>query len=399
MEFGRSLMQREFCLEETSTHLNNASGAVPKKVFDYQISVMEERERNPEHWYRYVVNDRYMNAVAKVAEFIGCCKENLVLVETTTSGINAVAKAMSWEAGDAILCTDHTYGANINLVQHVAKENKGLDVIQMHIPLPLEHEDEVIKAYADVIEKSHKIKLAIIDHISSASAIMFPVKKLVDLCREKGVMTLIDGAHCPGQVQLDLENLGADYYIGNLHKWMFCPRGCALLWIHPSHHDTTHPIITSASIFHTNLQQRFSQQATRDPIPYLTAPKAIEFCLSLGGLDAIVARNSKLVKWAASMLSEAWTSTCLPIPISMRAPFMILIGLPDTKVTRQYELEAKELKCPTLMKVIYEKHRVFTAISYFMGKLWCRVSVQVHNCQEDYYKLRDAILDVLKDEP
>ncbi|XP_072014615.1 uncharacterized protein [Amphiura filiformis] len=305
---------------------------------------------------------------------------------------------MSWNKGDGILCTDHTYESMSKLVQYVAKENEDIEVIRMDIPMPIQDEDEVVQAYAKVIKKSPQIKLAIIDHITSVSAIILPVHRLVDLCHKNGILALIDGAHCPGQLHLDLEKLRADYYVGNLHKWVFCPRGCALLWIHPNHHNTTHPIITSAKIFHANLQHRYSYQGTRDSIPYLTAAKAIEFYQSLGGMDAIVEHNSKLKDWASSMLSEAWNSTCLPIPNSMRAPFMILVGLPDTKTTREYEMKTKGHYGDELKKDIYDKHRVHTVICHVMGKLWCRISVNVYNCQEDYYKLRDAILSILKDE-
>ncbi len=363
--------------------------------------LMEKRESNPELWYRNQYDpsnfsleevhniNMYANGVDAVAAFVGSKPQNLVLVENVTSATNAVLKSMSFQQGDKILITSHTYRAVKKTVQFVS-QGLGLETVVMEIPIPIDSEDDIINLYSDVVKGDKDIKLAIVDHITSASAIVMPIKRIAALCHMNGVKVLVDGAHAPGQIPLNMEDLGVDFYCGNLHKWMFAPRGCAFLWVQPDFKDVISPATTSHHQYEPSLMKRFCFVGTRDCIPYYLAETAIEFYNDLGGMEEIVAYNSTLSKWAADMISTALNTEKLQIPVDMKAPFMSLVAIPETS---RYPACAET--CARLMSDVYKHSRVFVAFSYFNQRLWCRISSQVYNCKEDYHRLKNALLEVL----
>ncbi|XP_038045311.1 probable L-cysteine desulfhydrase, chloroplastic [Patiria miniata] len=399
--FGRELRQAEYCFAEDFCLCNNGSfAAVPRPILQLQQRLIAERERKPALWYRRQYDpkwfpsegghNRYAQAVMAVAEFVGAKSENLVLVENTTTGINCVLQNLPLTKGDKILLTTHGYGSFIKTVQYVC-EKTGSEAVVLEIPVPIESEDDIVKLYADALEQHSNIKVAVIDHITCPSAILMPMERLAALCQQKDVLVLVDGAHAPGQVPLNLEQLPVDFYVGNLHKWLFSPRGCALLWVHPSHHDSIRHVITSHSTYAPTLMERFCFIGTRDNIPYYCATAAIKFHHDLGGLEAITAYNASLCGWAADMLAKAWSTEQLAIPAHMRAPFMAIVAVPETDA-----YPACPESCGKLMGAVFSHSGVIAAFSHFNERLWCRLSSHVYNCQDDYYKLRDAVLQVMQ---
>ncbi|XP_022094941.1 L-cysteine desulfhydrase-like [Acanthaster planci] len=398
--FGLELKQTAFCVDENIYLCNNGSfAAVPRQLLQQQQRLMEERERNAELWYRRQYDPKhfpsegglnlYGQAVMAVADFVGAKFENLVLVENTTVGINSVLKNLPLKKGDKILLTSHSYGAVIKTVQVVC-EQTGSEAVTIKIPIPIKSEEDFIKLYSDALEQ-HNIKVAVIDHITSPSAILFPLERLATLCHKKGVLVIVDGAHTPGQVPLNLEQLPVDFYVGNLHKWLFCPRSCALLWVHPSHQDSFQHVITSHHASASTLMERFCFIGTRDNLPYYLAPSAIKFHQDLGGLEAIADYNSSLIGWAADMIAKAWKTEQMAIPAQMRAPFMAVVAVPETDA-----YPGCPDTCGKLMADVFYCSGVMGAFSFFNGRLWCRLSSHVYNCKDDYYKLRDAVLQVIQ---
>ena len=165
------------------------------------------------------------------------------------------------------------------------------------------------------------IKLVIIDHISSPSALVFPVKDIVQQLHDLGVAVLVDGAHAPGQLNLDLEDIGADFYTGNLHKWCYAPKGCAFLAVSDKFRSSLQPLVTS-HLYKQDLQDQFFMQGTMDHTPYLMAKKALQFYHENGGREALVRYTTPLLDWAQQMLCHSLNTTVLPVPHSMVAPFM-----------------------------------------------------------------------------
>ncbi|XP_070581835.1 uncharacterized protein [Ptychodera flava] len=219
-----------------------------------------------------------------------------------------------------------------------------------------------------------------------------PIQELIQACHDRGVQVVIDGAHAPGQVQLNLEQLGADYYVGNLYKWLFAPRPSAFLWVNQKHYKTVKPLVTSHN-YQQSLQNQFYQQGACDNSQYFSSEAAIQFYQDIGGYETVSQYNREMIEWAMEMLAEAWQTECLPIPGDMRAPFMGMVALPEgciinvpTTVPRDY---TDKLKVE-----IHNKYKISIVLGYIQDRFWCRLCSHVYNSKEDYFNVRDAFLDM-----
>lgn len=395
--FGRTLLQEEFALKASYAYCNCGSfGQVPQRIILEQLRIMQKREADPDGWYRFG-NEKslYLKSVKQLADFVGANPDNLVLVENASTGTNTALRSIHLAAGDKILVTSDTYEAVLKNVKVLLDEIPGLEKVQLELTFPIQSEQDIIVQYEKVISANPGIKVAILDHIASQSAVRMPLKPLIDLCHSKGILALVDGAHAPGHLHLNLEELGADFYVGNIHKWLFAPRGCAIMWVHPKHHDNTNPLVVSHNHMLKTLVDRFVPSATRDSSAYLAVPAALEFHHALGGLGVIQERNSDLATAASKMLSEAWGSEEYPIPLDLRAPFMALVAMPQVF---QDHFPPDEDSCNKLMKRMHEKG-IFLCVTNVDGKLWARLSAHVWNSMEDFIVVRDTVLEMAKEVP
>lgn len=231
------------------------------------------------------------------------------------------------------------------------------------------------------------IRLAIIDHISSPSAIVFPVARLARELHKLGVMILVDGAHAPGQLELKLEELGADFYTGNLHKWCYAPRGSAFLWVHPQHRDNVQPLVTSHN-YQQDFNAQFFMQGTADHTAYLSLSAALQFYKSYGGMEAIRDYTRELLDWAQQMLCHALGTGVLPIPPSLQAPNMRVLKLPKL---RQYGVNSTDSE--KMMTHLADGSGCVAVVVCFSGFLWLRISGNIYNTKEDYLALKNIILE------
>ncbi|XP_070532230.1 uncharacterized protein [Ptychodera flava] len=356
---------------------------------------LKEEEGCSDDFVRRQKDIYYTEALQSVADFVGAKTENLVFVSNTTTGVNCVLKSMKFKDGDMVLVSDLNYAAIAKTAFDVCDNSeKDLKYIIADIKFPIHGKDEVIQKYTDILEANPSIRVAIIDHITSATAVMMPIKELIQVCHDRGVKVVIDGAHAPGQVQLNLEELGADYYIGNLHKWLFTPRGSALLYVHPKHNKTVKPLVTSHN-YQQSLQEQFYMQGTCDDSPYLCAPAAIEFYQEIGGFDEINNYCTQLISWAVEMLSKAWNTEQLQIPTEMRAPFMGMVALPENIINMSEVQYTRDFLNKKIVE-IFDKYHIVCAYTIVQGRLWCRISANVYNAKSDYYQVRDAVLDMIQ---
>src|SRR5262249_16600935 len=205
-----------FLLASDITFLNHGSfGACPRPVLDAQSRIREEMEREPVRFLARENDARIDAARAALAAFVGARPDDLVFVANATSGVNAVARSPRLEPGDEILTTDHAYNACRNALDWVAGR-AGARVVVAAVPFPLAHEDEIVDAILGAV--TPRTRLALIDHVTSPTALVFPVKRLIAQLQAAGVDVIVDGAHAPGMVLLDVAGLGAAYYPGNCHK-------------------------------------------------------------------------------------------------------------------------------------------------------------------------------------
>lgn len=399
--YGKNMKKSNFLLDNGVVVTNHGSfGTVPKRVLEARWQFQEEMEKCPDAWFRYKVQNLWNSSLETIAKFVGADVKDMVFVANATSGINTVLKCIDFNEGDGILITNQTYGAVQMTAQEICREKKA-KLLVLNITFPTSdmtgsveyHATEVVQHYEKVLQENSNVKLAIVDSITSISALKLPVKKLTEVCHKHNVLVLVDGAHAPGQIPLDLNKLGADFFVGNLHKWLFAPRGCAILWVSPKFSDIIVPPIVSWCHDKT-LQERFFQQGTIDHTRYTSAATALKFYQEIGGMSGITKYNSQLASWASTMLAESWNTEVLPIPDSIRAPCMAVIRIPR-EISAAYG--ATQEGADKMITDIYNKYKVVATFVSVQASLWCRVSAQVYNVKEDYMHLAEAVL-MLKEE-
>ena len=327
----------------------------------------------------------YEEARLAVADYVGSDPDNLVFITNATTAVNTVVKHLCLGPEDMVLCTSHTYNACYQAV-HSAVRRQGADIITIDINIPIRSEQEIVEQIVETCRRNVGIRLALIDHISSPSALVFPVAEITRKLQELGVLVLIDGAHAPGQLELNLEKLGADFYTGNLHKWCFAPKGSAFLWVSPSQRARLEPLVTS-HLYGGSLQEQFYMQGTMDHTAYLASLAALQFYKAQGGRAALVTFTSPLLDWAQQMLCHSLDTAVLPVPHTMLAPFMRVLRLPQHPSFPVCRDSAEKM-----MSQLVIESGVVAAINMFSGQLWLRISANMYSTREDYLKLRDVLV-------
>ncbi|MCC6166301.1 MAG: aminotransferase class V-fold PLP-dependent enzyme [Caldilineaceae bacterium] len=269
----------QFLLDPEITFLNHGSfGACPKPVFETYQEWQRKLERDPVDFIGRHVPDLLAEARAATGAFVGAPADKLVFVPNATYGINVVARSLKLQPGDEILTTDHEYGA-VNNTWRFNWEARGVRYINRPIPLPLTSPEEFVeRLWQGVTPRTRVITLS---HITSPTALIFPVELVCRRARQEGILTVIDGAHAPGQIDLNLEAMGVDYYTGNAHKWLCAPKGSAILYAADGHDTLLEPLVVSHGWSSGRSGSRFldyfSWTGTMDPSAYLSVPAAIHF--------------------------------------------------------------------------------------------------------------------------
>jgi isopenicillin-N epimerase len=377
IEFGAAA-KREFLLEPGIAFLNHGSfGAAPRVVLEAAEQWRRRMEANPDLFLRDILPGRLRQAAAELARFIQARPDDVVFVDNATAGVNAVLRALEFRARDEILATTHTYGAVRQAIRYVC-DRSGAKLVEAQISLPLADERILFSAVADRL--SERTRLVVLDHVASPTGLIFPVAELTALARARGVRVLIDGAHGPGQLELDVPALGADWYVGNCHKWLFAPRSCAFLWCRDDSKRDLHPLAISHH-YGEGFTAEFDWTGTRDFSAWLAVVDALHFFDRLGAAR-VRAYNHDLVVTAASRIAELW-QTPLDAPaamhgsmIALRLPLRLQAYGPPTRDTAR-----------RLQSAILAQHRVVVAIMALGDALWARISGQIYNTPEDYEKL------------
>jgi isopenicillin-N epimerase len=293
-----------WCLDPAVAYLNHGSfGACPSAVLAAQAALRLEMEREPVDFLDANLPARLNAARDALSAFVGAAPEDLVFVPNATTGVNAVLRSLSLAPGDELLLTNHTYAACRKTADFVT-EQSGARVVAAELPFPCRSDEELIAAVLTCA--SPRTRLALLDHVTSPTALVLPVARLVGELRARGIETLVDGAHAPGMVPLDLSTLGAAYYTGNAHKWLCAPKGAAFLHVRRDRQIQLHPSVISHG-FTLGFRAEFDWTGTFDPTPWLCIPEALRFMGSLlpGGWPQVMAANRDLVLRARAMLLES----------------------------------------------------------------------------------------------
>ncbi|XP_055873541.1 uncharacterized protein LOC106051678 [Biomphalaria glabrata] len=380
IKFGKEIRDKEFLLDPDVTFLNHGSyGTVPSRIIDIQNKLNIERERHPDHWYRVNCKKYVDRSRRAVADFIGADSDNIVYVSNPSVAINTVIRSYPFQPGDALLDTNLSYGTIAKLCKDfTSRIRPDVERVNLQIDFPVLSEDYIIQKYEDILRKHPNIKVAIIDHITSPSAIVMPVKKLVDLCHSNNVLAFIDGAHAIGQIPLNINDLGADVYTTSVHKWAFAPRGCAILWYDRKHASWINPLTTSWNIG-DSLDQQFFEQGTVDHIPYVLARHCLDFYQAIGGMSKIIQYTTLLAEEARDLLIKELRLEPLPLAPTLESPNLKLLKLPAVS-----GYPCTEAGVAALEKALFEGTSVFAVLALIQNHIYLRYSVQVYNDIDDF---------------
>lgn len=374
-------IRSEWSLNPDIVTVNHGSyGATPRCVLAAQRTWQDRLERQPTRFMALELPALLRAAAGRLAAFVGAEAQDLVFVENATQACNAVLRSIRFQPGDDILVLSHGYGAVVKTVCYVA-ERTGARMIVAPLPFPRPDDDSVVASLAASLTPS--TRLAVLDHITSASALVLPVARMVAACHATGVPVLVDGAHAPGHVDLDLPAIDADYYTGNAHKWLMAPKGCAFLWARRDRQDDLHPVTISHGYGEGYLAE-FDWIGTRDPSAWLSVTDALDFHRRLGGA-ALQARNAALAAAAATMLATRFGTETGTGNATQAAMGLVRLPISGT-VTEQ---SAFALRCR-----LYDLG-TDVPVSEVAGGAWLRVSAQAYNEMTDYETLGDIVTRIL----
>jgi isopenicillin-N epimerase len=300
----------DWALDPTVTFLNHGSfGACPKAILDVQRRWQDRLEAQPVRFLGRELEDLLDWSRSEIGAYVGADADDLALIPNATAGINTVLRSLRFDKGDELLATDHAYNATLNAVRYGAAKD-GAKVVLARIPFPISSPDEAFEAIMAAV--TPRTKLAVLDHVTSVTALIVPLERLVPALAERGVDVLVDGAHGPGMLRLRLGELGAAYYAGNGHKWMCAPKGSAFLHVRRDRQALIKPLSISHGANDTRMDRsrfrlEFDWQGTLDPSAWLTWPAAIDGLAEIlpGGWASIISFDHRLAVAAGEMLAEA----------------------------------------------------------------------------------------------
>jgi len=384
-------------LDPDVTFLNHGSfGSCPLAVQEFQRELRDRMERQPVKFFVRDLEELLDWARIRLAKFLGGKAENLVFVPNATSGVNAVLRSLTFEPGDELLVTDHEYNACRNALDFVA-ERTGAKVVVAKIPFPLASAEEIIEAVMGAV--TWRTRLALLDHVTSQTGLVLPIEFLVRELNARNVDTLVDGAHAPGMVPLDLHALNAAYYTGNCHKWICAPKGAAFLHVRADRQKAIRPLVIShgANSQRTDRSRyliEFGWMGTGDPTAALSVPKAIEVVRSLrpGGWKEVMAHNRELALAARRKLCDA-----LQIPLPCPDEFigsLASVPIPDARSSKPSK---NPLYLDPLQDRLLEEFGIEVPVIPWPAppKRLLRVSAQLYNSLPQYEKLAGALKKLL----
>lgn len=392
-----SSFQQFWSLDPAITFLNHgAFGACPLPVLEAQQRLRAQMESEPLRFFGREYEPLLDNAKSQLGAFIGAAAEDLAFVPNATTGVNAVLRSLSFSPEDELLTTDQEYNACRNALNFVAQRT-GARVVVANVPFPIDSPERVVEAVMQCV--TPKTRLVLLDHVTSQTGMIFPIQQLVRELTQCGIDTLVDGAHAPGMVSLNLREIGATYYTGNCHKWLSAPKGAAFLYVRQDQQAVIRPLTishganssrTDKSRFHLE----FDWMGTDDPTAYLCVPEAIQFMGSLlpGGWTELREKNRAMALAARQMLCEA-------LQVSPSCPdemigSMAVVSLPDA-VSNPGETPL----IPSLQDALFQHFNIEVPVIPWPGtpKQLIRISAQIYNTTAQYQYLVEALLELLRE--
>jgi isopenicillin-N epimerase len=393
---ARTFDRSPWLLEPDISFLNHGSfGACPEPVLEAQRAWRDRLEREPVRFLDRELEGHLDAARHDVGTFLGANPDDLAFVPNTTTGVSTILASRRFDPGDELLACDHEYNATLNALRAAAARD-GATVVMVRVPFPVSDPSQVVEAFVEAV--TPRTRLALVSHVTSPTALVMPVAALVRELDRRGVDTLVDGAHAPGMVTLDLEALGAAYWTGNGHKWLCAPKGSGILHVRADLRAGVRPLVvshaanterTDRSGFHLG----FDWTGTGDPTPYLAMPAAIRFVGGLheDGWSGLMASNAALARLGRDRLCEA-LGIPWPAPDTMLGS-MAAVPLADVAPT---VASARHLQA-----ALFDEDRVEVPVLAFPvmaaepaggpTQVLVRISAQRYNRPEEYAWLAERL--------
>ena len=395
-------------LDPAVEFLNHGSfGACPRPVLDAQARWRERMEAEPVRFLARDLETLLDGARTELAAFVGADPVDLAFVSNATGGVNTVLRSLRFDAGDELLAIDHAYNASLNALRYVAARD-GARVTVVRVPFPLRDPGDVVDAV--LAAATPRTRLALLDHVTSPTALVLPLGQLVAELDRRGIDTLVDGAHAPGMVALDLDRLGAAYYTGNCHKWVCAPKGSAFLHVRRDRQPMVRPLAishgaNSARTDASRFRLEFDWTGTADPTPWLCVPDALRAVAAgtSGGWPAVMAANRALALEARDLLADA-LGVERPAPDSMVGSMAALrlpgtggdvTALPAAASALEEALTARAFEVPIVAWPPPWLVASGDLLPGTRGDLLVRVSAQRYNRIGQYRRLADGLLEEL----
>ena len=393
-----------WALDPDLVFLNHGSfGAVPRAVLAVAADLRAEMEANPVAFLDRHLEARLDAARACLAAFVGADPDDLAFVPNATHGVATVLRSLRFAPGDEIVATDHEYNAALNMARFAAARD-GARVVVARIPLPVAGPDDVVERV--LAATGPRTRLVLLSHVTSPTALVLPVERLVPALEARGIPVLVDGAHGPGMLPLDVGALGASFYTGNLHKWVCAPRGAAFLHVRRDRQGATRPLAISHGAndprpTRSTFRKEFDWTGTADPTPFLAVPAALDAVgrLVAGGWPAVMARNIRVAAEARPRLVAAAGRPALA-PESMLGSMAAIDLPPDRRfagreASRPDPLQARLLEAGIEVPLHPWPHD--PAPGERRHRL-LRVSAHLHNDAGEYAHLAEVLRELLAEE-
>jgi isopenicillin-N epimerase len=389
---SRSPWRHYWSLDPNVIFLNHGSfGACPIPVLEQQQVFRQQLEAEPLRFFEDAYEPLLDRSRQRLAELIGAGAEDLVFVPNATTGINTVLRSLSFRAGDELLTTNHEYNACRNALDFVAARS-GAKVVVAEVPFPLESPEQVTAAV--MARLSDRMRLVLLDHVTSQTGLIFPIQSLTQQLHASGIDVLIDGAHAPGMVPLNLKQLGVTYYTGNCHKWLCAPKGAAFLYVCQKKQSLIRPLVishganaarTDRSRFHLD----FDWTGTDDPTAYFCVARAVDLMNSLlsGGWNAVMKRNHQMAVQARQILCQALS---------------VSPSCPETLIGSMAAISLPVKFAPGLQRQLFDRFQIEVPLIPWQrdarqgkSESLIRISAQLYNSLADYDRLAEALLTLL----
>ncbi|MFZ2643328.1 MAG: aminotransferase class V-fold PLP-dependent enzyme [Verrucomicrobiia bacterium] len=386
-------------LDPDVVFLNHGSfGSCPRPVLEFQQQIRARLERQPVQFFVRDLEGLLDTARAVLAEFVGADADDLVFVPNATAGVNTVLRSLRFDRGDELMVTDHEYNACRNALDFAAAQ-WGARVTVVAVPFPLASADDIVAAVMERV--TPRTRLALLDHVTSQTGLVMPIQRLAEKIAERGVETLVDGAHAPGMMPLRLREIGAAYYTGNCHKWLCAPKGAGFLVVRRDRQALIRPLSISHGANSTRTERsrfqiEFGWTGTCDPSAWLSVPESLRWVGSLlpGGWPEVMRRNRALALAGRKVLCDA-LSIALPCPEELIGS---LASIPIADAADD-GVPASPLYADPLQDKLRLRHRIEVPIIPWPAppKRLLRISAQLYNSLPQYRLLAEALKSEMKE--